>query len=122
MLRLVSAYRAVGNNDAASKTISDFLGYNPDNFAAQRLWAYDLLDRKQWAEAAAWLERARVRLGYNDAILNINIARAYAGSGQPTKALEEARLAYRVHPANAMVTYFYGQDIAQIRQTSTRGP
>jgi cellulose synthase operon protein C len=109
MLRLVSAYRAAGNNAAASKTISDYLGFNPDSFVAQRLWAYDLLDREQWADAILWLRRARVRLGYNDAILNANIARAYLGAGKKADALREARLAYRIHPSNVMVTYVYGR-------------
>jgi cellulose synthase operon protein C len=109
MLRLVSAYRAAGNNQAASKTISDYLSFNPDSLAAQRLWAFDLLDREQWKEAIAWLQRVRVRLGYNDAVLNANIARAYAGAGQVDDALREAKLAYRVHPANIMATHIYGQ-------------
>ncbi len=109
MLRLVAAYRANGNAAAASATISDFLKFNPDSLAAQRLWAFDLLDRKQWNDAIVWLLRARVRLGYNDAILNANIARAYAGAGQMDAAVREARLAYRVHPANVMVSYVYGQ-------------
>ncbi len=109
MLRLVSAYRRVGNAGAATKTISDFLSYNPDSLVGQRLWAFDLMDRGQWNEAIIWLNRARVRLGPNDAILNANIARAYAGAGQIDAALREARLAYRVHPANIMVTHVYGQ-------------
>ncbi len=109
MLRLVSAYRRAGNNAAASKTISDFLNYNPDSLAGQRLWAFDLLDRGQWPEAISWLQRARVRLGYNDAILNANIARAYAGAKKWDDAVREARLAYRVHPANVMTTQVYGQ-------------
>jgi cellulose synthase operon protein C len=109
MLRLVSAYRRAGNNAAASKTISDFLNYNPDSLAGQRLWAFDLLDRGQWPEAISWLQRARVRLGYNDAILNANIARANAGAKKWDDAVREARLAYRVHPANVMTTQVYGQ-------------
>ena len=109
MLRLVAAYRRAGNQDAASKTISEFLRFNPDSLAGQRLWAFDLLDRQQWKEAIVWLRRARVRLGHNDAILNANIARAYAGAGQIDEALREARLAYRVHPANIMVTHVFGQ-------------
>jgi cellulose synthase operon protein C len=109
MQRLVSAYRAAGNNAAASKTISDYLSFNPDSLAAQRLWAFDLLDREQWVDAIAWLQRARVRLGYNDAVLNANIARAYAGAGQVDNAVREAKLAYRVHPANIMATHVYGQ-------------
>jgi cellulose synthase operon protein C len=109
MLRLVSAYRAAGKNEAASKTISDYLSFNPDSLAAQRLWAFDLLDREQWKEAIAWLQRVRVRLGYNDAVLNANTARAFAGAGQVDGALREAKLAYRVHPANIIATHVYGQ-------------
>lgn len=109
MLRLVSAYRAAGNDEAASNAISEFLKFNPDSLAGQRLWAFDLLDREQWGDAIIWLQRIRVRLGYNDAVLNANIARAYAGAGQMEAALREARLAYRVHPANIMVTHVYGQ-------------
>ena len=109
MLRLVAAYRSAGNNAAASKTISEFLDFNPDSLAGQRLWAFDLLDRGQWAEAINWLQRARVRLGYNDAILNANIARAYAGAKKWDDAVREAKLAYRVHPANVMTTQVYGQ-------------
>ena len=109
MLRLVSAYRSAGNNAAASKTISEFLSFNPDSLAGQRLWAFDLLDRGQWADAINWLQRARVRLGYNDAILNANIARAHAGAKKWDDAVREAKLAYRVHPANIMTTQVYGQ-------------
>lgn len=109
MLRLVSAYRTAGSHDAATKTISDFLAQNPDSLAAQRLWAYDRLDRQIWPEAIVWLLRARVRLGYNDPILNANIARAYAGAGRVDDAVREARLAYRIHPANIMATHVYGQ-------------
>ena len=109
MLRLVAAYRSAGNNAAASKTISEFQTFNPDSLAGQRLWAFDLLDRRQWADAINWLQRVRVRLGYNDAILNANIARAYAGAKKWDDALREAKLAYRVHPANVMTTHVYGQ-------------
>jgi cellulose synthase operon protein C len=109
MLRLVSAYRAVGNHGAASTTISDFLNANPDSMIAQRMWAFDLLDRKQHKDALIWLKRTRARLGYNDAILNANISRAYSGLGDKDAAVKEARLAYRIHPANVMVTYVYGQ-------------
>ncbi len=113
MLRLVAAYRSAGNNAAASKTISDFLNFNPDSLAGQRLWAFDLLDRGLWPEAINWLRRARVRLGYHDAILNANIARAYAGAKKWDDAVREAKLAYQVHPANVMTTQVYGQILSQ---------
>jgi cellulose synthase operon protein C len=116
MLRLVSAYRLAGNNAAASKTISDFLNFNPDSLAGQRLWAFDLLDRGQWADAINWLQRARIRLGYNDAILNSNITRAYAGAKKWDDAIREAKLAYRVHPANVMTTKVYGQVLLASRK------
>lgn len=109
MLRLVAAYRTAGNHVAAGNTISEFLKFNPDSLAAQRLWAFDLLDRQVWPEAIAWLLRARVRLGYNDPVLNANIARSYAGAGKIDDAVREAKLAYRIHPANIMVTHVYGQ-------------
>jgi cellulose synthase operon protein C len=109
MLRLVAAYRVSGDQTAAGKTIGEFLNYNPDSLVGQRLWAFDLLDRQVWPEAIAWLLRARVRLGYNDPVLNANIARAYAGAGKIDDALREAKLAYRIHPANIMVTHVYGQ-------------
>jgi cellulose synthase operon protein C len=109
MLRLVAAYRVSGNQGAAGKTIGEFLNYNPDSLVGQRLWAFDLLDRQVWPEAIAWLLRARVRLGYNDPVLNANIARAYAGAGKMEDAVREAKLAYRIHPANIMVTHVYGQ-------------
>jgi tetratricopeptide (TPR) repeat protein len=114
MLRLVAVYRSAGNGNAANATISDFLKFNPDSLAAQRMWAFDLLDRKQWNDAIFWLQRARVRLGYNDAVLNANIARAYGGAGKLEDAVREARLAYRVHPANVMVTYVYGQMLLKL--------
>jgi cellulose synthase operon protein C len=113
MLRLVSAYRATENNTAASKTIQDYLEYNPNSLTAQRLWAYDLLDRNQYKEALPWLLRTRARLGYNDAILNANIARAYSGAGDNAAALREARLAYQIQPANVMVTFVYGQILSK---------
>jgi cellulose synthase operon protein C len=116
MLRLASAYRSAGNHAAASKTISDFLAFNPDSLAGQRLWAFDLLDRQQWNDAITWLLRARVRLGYNDALLNANIARAYAGAGRLDDAVREARLAYRIHPANIMATHVYGQMLLKTRK------
>ncbi len=116
MLRLVAAYRAAGNHAAASKTISDFLNQNPDSLAGQRLWAFDLLDRQAWPEAINWLLRARVRLGYNDPILNANIARAYAGAGKIDDAVREAKLAYRIQPANIMVTHVYGQMLLKSRK------
>lgn len=107
--RLVSAYRAAGNRDAASAVIAQFLAYNPSSILAQHLAAYDLIDRKRWADALPILYRLRDRAGFNDSVLNANIARCLSAIGEHDDAVREARLAYRIDPANIMTTYAYGR-------------
>ncbi len=109
MLRLVATYRKAGMGDQAVKTIEDFLSFNPNNYSAMRLMAYHHLDKGQWKEALPLLLRVRQKIGYNDAILNANIARAYSGVNDHEAAMREAGLAYEIAPANVMVTYVYGQ-------------
>jgi cellulose synthase operon protein C len=111
MIRLVNAYRKNGRVDAARKILSDFLSFNPSSLAALRLVAYDHLDNKRWKEAIPGLIAVRARVGYNDALLNANIARAYSGDGKHQQAIEEAALAYRIAPANPMVTFVLGQTL-----------
>ncbi|MFN3748961.1 MAG: tetratricopeptide repeat protein, partial [Sphingorhabdus sp.] len=107
--RLVSAYRAAGNRDAASAVIAQFLAYNPSSILAQHMAAYDLIDRKRWADALPILYRLRDRAGFNDSVLNANIARCLSAIGEHDEAVREARLAYRIDPANIMTTYAYGR-------------
>lgn len=107
--RLVAAYRSVGNADAASSTIAEYLAYNPSGIMAQRLAAFDLIDRKRWDEALPMLYRLRARTGFNDSVLNANIARTLTALGEHDDAVREARLAYRNDPANIMTTYAYGR-------------
>lgn len=107
--RLVSAYRAAGNLDAASAVIAQYLAYNPSSILAQRMAAYDLIDRKRWADALPLLYRLRDRAGFNDSVLNANIARCLSAMGEHDDAVREARLAYRIDPANIMTTYAYGR-------------
>jgi cellulose synthase operon protein C len=111
MIRLVNAYRKSGRVDSARKILSDFLAFNPSSLAALRLVAYDHLDNKRWKDAIPGLLAVRSRLGYNDALLNANIARAYSGNGEHGKAIEEAALAYRIAPANPMVTFVFGETL-----------
>jgi cellulose synthase operon protein C len=111
MIRLVNAYRKAGKGDAARRLLSDFLAFNPSSLAAIRLAAYDHLDNKRWREAIPGLLAMRDRIGYNDAILNANLARAYSGAGNHKAALREAALAYRIAPANPMVTFVFGETL-----------
>jgi tetratricopeptide (TPR) repeat protein len=108
MIRLVDAQSRVGNNADASATLAAFLAYNPDNLSALRLAGYRALDARQWTPAIYSLEKVVARNGYNDPILLINLARAYAGAGRKGKAVEVASIAYRIMPSNALVTRHYG--------------
>jgi tetratricopeptide (TPR) repeat protein len=109
MIRLVNSYRKSGKGEAARKTLSEFLAFNPSSVSALRLVAYDHLDNKRWKDAIPGLLAVRSRVGYNDAILNANLARAYSGMGDHDAAIREAQLAYRISPANPMATFTYGQ-------------
>lgn len=109
MLRLVDAQSRVGNNVDAAATLSQFLAFNPGNLAALRLTGYRALDAQQWTYAVSALQKVVARIGYNDPILLINLARAYAGAGRSADAVEMAAIAYRIMPANALVTRHYGR-------------
>ncbi len=109
MLRLVDAHRRVGNAAGAREALTAYLSFNPSSLMAQRLMAYLMLDNKEWAGAIPLLERLRTRIGYNDSILLANLARAYSGVKRHSDAIEAARIAYRIDPANPMVTLVYGQ-------------
>ena len=109
--RLVAAYRSTGNDDAASAVIAGYLVYNPSSLLGQRLAAFDLIDRKLWDQALPILYRLRARTGFNDSALNANIARTLTAMGEHEDAVREARLAYRIDPANIMTTYAYGRAV-----------
>lgn len=109
MLRLVDALSRAGDDRTAGETLAGYLTYNPTNLTALRLAGYRNLDARQWSNSIGLLERVRARLGYNDSILLANLARAYSGAGKHEAATKYAAIAYRVAPANAMVTRVYGQ-------------
>lgn len=109
--RLVAAYRGADNADAASQVIAEFLAYNPSSLLGQRLVAFDLIDRKLWDQALPILYRLRARTGFNDSVLNANTARTLTALGKHDDAVREARLAYRIDPANLMTTYAYGRAV-----------
>jgi len=107
MLRLVNALSRSGDERAAGDSLAVYLEYNPQSLTALRLAGYRNLDAGQWANAIALLERVRARLGYNDSILLANLARAHSGAGNHGAAERDAEVAYRIAPANYMVTKVY---------------
>jgi cellulose synthase operon protein C len=109
MLRVVDAFARTGNENEAAQTLAAYLAFNPGNLTALRLAGYRNLDKRQWITAIALLERVRSRLGYNDSVLLANLARAYSGAGKHDDAIYYAQIAYRITPANPLVTVSYGR-------------
>lgn len=109
MLRLVDAFARNGSQSAAREVLNAYLANNPTSLTAQRLTAYHMLDDGKWEQAAALLEKLRARIGPNDSILLVNLARAYSEMNESEKAMRAAALAYFVDPANPMVVHIYGQ-------------
>lgn len=107
MLRLIDAIARTGDQKAADETLAAYLTFNPSNLTALRLAGYRNLDAQLWENAIILLERVKAKVGYNDSVLLANLARAYAGGGKLDKATEYAAIAYRITPANAMVTQVY---------------
>ncbi|NJM51711.1 MAG: tetratricopeptide repeat protein [Sphingomonadales bacterium] len=109
MLRLVDSYRRIGKAKEANEALAAFMYFNPNNLSAQRLTAYLFIDDARWADALPLLLQLRARVGYNDSILNVNIARVYSGLNRHDEAVFNAGAAYKIDPANPLVTLIYGQ-------------
>jgi tetratricopeptide (TPR) repeat protein len=108
LLKIVDANRRNGNEAAARTAIAAFFAENPNNASALRLSAYVDLDMGKWQDAVPKLEQLLARLGHGDVVLDANLARAYSAIGDNEKAIALADVAYRIDPANPMVTYTYG--------------
>ncbi len=115
MLRLVDAYNRVNNLKAAQEVLTSYLNFNPTSQSAQWLAAYMFLDGKQYGQAVPFFEHLLRQQGYNDSILLANLARAYSGLNQHEAAIERARIAYLIDPANPMITHVYGQVLLKSR-------
>jgi tetratricopeptide (TPR) repeat protein len=109
MLRITDAMMRTGKHREATDTLAQFLTYNPQNLTALRLAGYYNLDAGKWREASYFLNRLVGLSGYNDPILMINLARAYAGAGEMEEAERYADIAFRQMPSNAFITVNYGR-------------
>ena len=114
MLRLAEIFRRANNGKAQRELIGSFLENNPASLPALRLAGYYHIDDGNFDKAIAPLEFVLWRTGYNDSVLLNNLARAWAGSGNLEKAASYAAIAYRIDPANAVVTKYYGKIILQL--------
>ncbi|MBA16183.1 MAG: hypothetical protein CMN73_07485 [Sphingomonas sp.] len=108
MLRLVEAYQASGNRQEAARVLALFLSQNPNNLAALRLTGHWQLAEGEYDAAIATLEGLRERIGDRDVALNIELAQAYAATGDVDAAVDAGQAAYSVAPANPAAADAYG--------------
>lgn len=109
MLRLAESFRQAGDLKAQRQLVTAFVANNPVSLTGLRLMGYYHLDDGNWQQAIAPLEYVLWRTGYNDSVLLTNLSRAWAGAGALDRAANYAAIAYRIDPANPMVTKNYGQ-------------
>lgn len=108
MARLVEALGAAGKNQEAANVLGLFLSQNPINVAALRLSARSQLRAGEYAAAINSLEQVRSQNGDGDAVLNAELALAYAGAGASEEAQELGEAAYALAPANPLVVEAFG--------------
>jgi predicted Zn-dependent protease len=119
MLRVVEAYRALGQRDAAARIVTDFLRYNPASVEGLRWMAVNYLEAGKADWALAILQKLKRRVGDHDALLLALLAEAQLGVGEHNAAAATARHAYRLQPSSPAVTYIYG--LTLLEQKDRRG-
>jgi tetratricopeptide (TPR) repeat protein len=119
-LRLAACWMRVGNAAQARQVVQLFLAQNPDDVEAQRLAADMAMQAQDWREALRMLEAVRARIGNNDALLMVNLARATLENGDPAKARAYyAAHGYRLMPANPVTADMFGW---VLMRTGDKGP
>ena len=108
MLRLVEALDRAGRHEDAANALALFLSQNPVSIPALRLSAHWQLAAGDYDAAIDSLEEVRARIGDGDAVLNAELASAYAGAGETGTAVEFGEAAYGLSPANPAVADAYG--------------
>ncbi|MFN3475121.1 MAG: tetratricopeptide repeat protein [Blastomonas sp.] len=106
--RLSLALRETGNADEADALLVRFVGYSPANTGGLRLLANAYIDRGNWPGAIVTLSALHARLGDNQPLLLADLALAHLRGGDEARAAHDARLAYRVQPANTLATHMRG--------------
>jgi tetratricopeptide (TPR) repeat protein len=103
-LRMIEAYRRIGQDPAAIEALDIFLVQNPENVPARLLGAEILIQSGQWARAEAMLDRVRRRIGPRDAVMLNNLAWAHARLGGGVAGAGLAARARALIPANPALT------------------
>ena len=111
-LRLVGALARSGDRSGAAEAIDAFMARWPENVAALRVAAAMAGEGGDWAAAEGLLDTALARTGPNDVLLLTQLARARIEQGDAEGAIDPARRAYRLLPANATVSGVYGRALA----------
>lgn len=108
MLRLVEALDRAGRREDAANALALFLSQNPVSIPALRLSAHWQLAAGDYDAAIDSLEEIRARIGDGDAVLDAELASAYAGAGETGTAVDFGEAAYGLAPANPAVADAYG--------------
>jgi len=108
LLRLVDAFDRAGRREDAANALALFLSQNPASIPALRLSAHWQLAGGDYDAAIDSLEDIRARIGDGDAVLNAELAAAYAGAGETGTAVDFGEAAYGLSPANPAVVDAYG--------------
>lgn len=111
--RLTVALRETGRGEEADALLVRFVGFSPANVGGLRLLANAYIDRGDWSSAVAALNELHAKLGNNQPLLLADLAWARLRSGDDADAAHDARLAYRVQPANTLATHMHGLALAQ---------
>lgn len=106
--RLTLALRETGRAAEADALLVRFVGYSPANTGGLRLLANAYIDRGNWPGAILALSALHARLGDNQPLLLADLALAHLRGGNEARAAHDARLAYRVQPANTLATHMRG--------------
>ena len=106
--RLTLTLREAGLADEADALLVRYVGYSPADIGGLRLLADAYIDRSNWAPAVMALSQLHARLGNHQPLLLADLALARLRSGDGKAAAHDARLAYRVQPANTLTTHMRG--------------
>lgn len=132
-LRMIAALNRIGRTEEAFRVLDLFLAQHPMDVPARLLQANLLMTKGRFSDAADVLEGLQNRLGQRDVAIATNLAWCRYRTGHVQEALKLAGLAYRIAPANPIVSHSYGwilfksggdrrNAIALLRQAAAQAP